>query len=377
MNKQILIDLLIFSPYLFPQRILGELLEIIQDQSGTNLVDGASIDCKDRLATGETPLMLAILHNHLECVKMLLDKDAKITCPDNFGRTALHRSIIPTEQQIVMELFQNPIASTLTQDENGLTPFHLAALDKESGHCLLNIMMHISDAATTGAAFIPDSRGFTPLHYAATIGNLDFVEQFINFASGANSPAYYMNSVEDIGMKSNNQVLLDLTLGIFRTRKDPSINRNGDSDDDDDDIDPQAEIELLERIQDQKIYTQLYKFNKFSPLHCAALNDHDQIIEQFLKYFESSIEEDQDIFNIEIDLKDSFGRLPLHVACMAFQAAQDTCEHLIVSAKEENGLASARFMKEVANVNAQDKFGKTPGMIAARFNNVSCLGFGL
>jgi ankyrin repeat protein len=106
-----------------------------------------------------------------------MEKGASITAPDNYGRTALHRAVIPNEQQIVMELFQLPINEILTRDDNGMTPFHLAALDNESGHCVLNIMMHVSDASATGAAFIPDNRGFSPLHYAAFKGNTDFTEQ--------------------------------------------------------------------------------------------------------------------------------------------------------------------------------------------------------
>lgn len=49
-----------------------------------------------------------------------------------------------------MELFQKPMHSILTRDENGMTPFHLAALETKSGYCVLNIMFHVSDAASTG-----------------------------------------------------------------------------------------------------------------------------------------------------------------------------------------------------------------------------------
>lgn len=46
--------------------------------------------------------MLAVLHDRLDAVKLLLDKGASITIPDNYGRTALHRAVIPNEQQIVI-----------------------------------------------------------------------------------------------------------------------------------------------------------------------------------------------------------------------------------------------------------------------------------
>lgn len=170
-------------------------------------------------------------------------------------------------------------------------------------------------------------------------------------------------------------MLLDKILGITRIKKDLTKNpEEANSWLENEDYDEELEKELNNRINERQEYLKNFKFNKFSPLHCAAYSDNDQLIESLVKYYDEIIKDNETdvnlnnspnnphLFDISYDLNDEFGRKPLHIACMAFSAGQDCCEHL-----------TACLNSEINFVNPVDNFGFTPGMIATRFNNTSCL----
>jgi serine/threonine-protein phosphatase 6 regulatory ankyrin repeat subunit C len=302
---------------------------------------GVSLDCHEKTKGGETPLMLSVLHNHYECVKILIEKGASSTAKDDFGRTALHRVVIPADQQIMMELFQtnDREADVTVRDENGMTPFHVAALDNETGQYIYNVMIHVADISN-GCHLMPDNRGFSPLHYAAFKGNIEFIQNFLS------TEVNYLENVDD------QQNAIDKILGIKSSDKYYG--------NDDDDV---IEEELNEA--GEVVSMNYFKYNKFTALHCAAYSDNYQVVDELLKSYmkrqnDSDDEEEGEQNNFLI--QDKFGRTPLHIACMANEASRDTTDLLVAC----ESLALSRH-------DVKDVCGMTPPMVAAKFNNVDCL----
>lgn len=52
-------------------------------------------------ARNRTPLHIASLHGHADCVKYLLKQDAEINCQDNEGRTPLLSAALNGQTQVI------------------------------------------------------------------------------------------------------------------------------------------------------------------------------------------------------------------------------------------------------------------------------------
>jgi uncharacterized protein len=52
------------------------------------IANGAPVDCRDQ--DGNTPLLIAVLHNNTAVARFLIQKGADVKATDKFGRTALH-----------------------------------------------------------------------------------------------------------------------------------------------------------------------------------------------------------------------------------------------------------------------------------------------
>lgn len=52
-----------------------------------------------------TPLMLSVLNGHTDCVYLLLNKGANVDAKDKWGRTALHRGVSVSFQEVLKTSF--------------------------------------------------------------------------------------------------------------------------------------------------------------------------------------------------------------------------------------------------------------------------------
>uniref|UniRef100_A0A665UFP3 Serine/threonine-protein phosphatase 6 regulatory ankyrin repeat subunit C-like n=1 Tax=Echeneis naucrates TaxID=173247 RepID=A0A665UFP3_ECHNA len=113
-----------------------------------------------------TPLMLAALGSHTDCVHILLEKGANADAADKKGFTALHRAMLGSED-CVSALLEHG-ASALCRDSQGRTPLHLAA---SCGH--MDLLHSLLKAAMKGDPLdsMLDHRGYTPTHWAAYHGH--------------------------------------------------------------------------------------------------------------------------------------------------------------------------------------------------------------
>uniref|UniRef100_A0A8C2H5X9 Uncharacterized protein n=1 Tax=Cyprinus carpio TaxID=7962 RepID=A0A8C2H5X9_CYPCA len=117
----------------------------------------------------QTPLMLAVLGGHTDCVHLLLSEGASVEARDKWGRTALHRGVIMGHEACVEALLQHG-SSLLVQDSRGRSPMHLAAA---CGH--VGVLRALLKTQKT-VLVLKDNCGYTPLHWACYNGHDACVE---------------------------------------------------------------------------------------------------------------------------------------------------------------------------------------------------------
>ncbi|KAL5710866.1 RING-type E3 ubiquitin transferase [Ranunculus cassubicifolius] len=136
----------------------------------------------------QTPLMLAVMHGKISCVKKLLEAGANILMFDSVnGRTCLHYAAyyghLDCLQALLAAAQSSPIAESWgftrfvnIRDGNGATPLHLAARQRRPDcvHILLGSGSLV--CASTGTQGFP---GSTPLHMAARGGSLDCIRELL------------------------------------------------------------------------------------------------------------------------------------------------------------------------------------------------------
>ncbi|XP_062870601.1 receptor-interacting serine/threonine-protein kinase 4 [Trichomycterus rosablanca] len=83
-------------------------------------------DIQGRTAQGCTALHLAAQHGHLATVKMLLEEGADVKSANRALRTACHLAAEGKCSQVVAKLLEAWPGALEVQDEDGLTPLHLA-----------------------------------------------------------------------------------------------------------------------------------------------------------------------------------------------------------------------------------------------------------
>uniref|UniRef100_A0A671RXH9 Serine/threonine-protein phosphatase 6 regulatory ankyrin repeat subunit A-like n=1 Tax=Sinocyclocheilus anshuiensis TaxID=1608454 RepID=A0A671RXH9_9TELE len=121
-----------------------------------------------------TPLMLAVLGGHTDCVYLLLSEGAGVEASDKWGRTALHRGAVMGHQGCVEALLQHG-SSLLVQDSRGRSPMHLAAA---CGH--VGVLRALLKAQKT-VLVLKDNCGYTPLHWACYNGHDACVELLLEY----------------------------------------------------------------------------------------------------------------------------------------------------------------------------------------------------
>ncbi|XP_010159910.1 PREDICTED: serine/threonine-protein phosphatase 6 regulatory ankyrin repeat subunit C-like, partial [Eurypyga helias] len=121
---------------------------------------------------GQTPLMLAIMNGHVDCVHLLLEKGSTADAADKRGRTALHRGAVTGCEDCLAALLDHD-AFVLCRDFKGRTPIHFASA---CGH--LEILRTLLQAAlsTDPLDSVVDYSGYSPMHWASYSGHEDCLE---------------------------------------------------------------------------------------------------------------------------------------------------------------------------------------------------------
>ena len=138
-----------------------------------------------------TPLILASRSGHIEVVKYLLSRGAELARRDIEGRTALMNASVNAHVSVVDVLLRPSQNLSLHKDRDGYTPVHLCCSTKENegtaaerSRCVV-----LKKLLERGFDIEANDRGAnTPLHVAASHGNIILAQILINHGCDIHAP---------------------------------------------------------------------------------------------------------------------------------------------------------------------------------------------
>ncbi|KAI4331955.1 hypothetical protein L6164_016899 [Bauhinia variegata] len=126
---------------------------------------------------GNTPLHDAVESNAYEVVDCLYFKDSLAShIANKSGKSPMYLAVLASDDRICSRLLQSPFQVD-TQRFQGDSPLHAVILEEKSSVSTLisNILKKRREFM-----YLKDENGDTPLHFAASKGNLEAVETFLN-----------------------------------------------------------------------------------------------------------------------------------------------------------------------------------------------------
>ncbi|KAK9888372.1 hypothetical protein WA026_000624 [Henosepilachna vigintioctopunctata] len=345
---------------------LLQMLTTTEGQESVNMCDSLQ----------QTPLMLAVTSNHIECVRALLDFSVNIetvvNMVDGDSHSSLFRAVVFGHIKIVgLLLVKNAIANLA--DVNGKRVIHLAAA---CGHltCLQVLIEFLEPEDIT----VMDSQECTALHWACYKGNASCVEfllqrdVFKSLIGNKFSPVHcasFSGSIQCLRLLVNYYGKETVHLKDTRQRYPLHI------------CALHGHYDVAKYLLEQGSEVDCLDEEGRTPFIAAAQFGQNQIIELLLKYKTNKT------------YQDKFGNTALHWAChmkhntTALLLLKDMDDsNVIHSINKENktalhlaarnGLADVtqELLKKGASVFAVDSEGYTPALCCAPNNQVAqCL----
>jgi len=348
---------------------------------------------------GYTPLHFAALDRthlneearvrHLNDVQMCLKYGADVNILNDSNQTALHVAVYGENCDIVKELLEKNV-DVNAKDINGKTALHNAA---EHGS-LEAVLMCLKYSADVN---MKCNCNITPFHYAALGGHVDIMGYLLNSTLDVNARDIYVRTPLHIAYLQGN-----IKAFIKRLKSGADINMM--------DYDRQLALhiaascdncDMMKELLDNKSDVNSKEKYGTTPLHVAAYEGHlnalkiclnngadvnliDDCNNTALHYATSRghhhvIKELLDS-KADVNAKDKYGRTPLHNA--AFKGFSDSVKICLehganVNMFENYHSGHRHVMKELldskADVNAEDKCGRTPLHNAAAKGNLDCV----
>ncbi|WP_353281769.1 ankyrin repeat domain-containing protein [Wolbachia endosymbiont (group B) of Horisme vitalbata] len=282
----------------------------------------------------DTPLDLAIMYGHLEIVKYLIKKGAKLRTNDN--STPLHIAALYGQVEIFKYFTDNEYFKLNWIYDNNTTILYNAIEANK-----LSIIEYLVEKGVN--VNLKDKDYVSPLHFAVENGHLDIVDYFVG--KGAD-----VNSQDEDGMSPLHYAV--------------------DSD----------HSNIVEYLAEKRAKINLQNRSGMGPLHFAAKDGRLNIVECLIRK------------GADVNLKDENDMSPLHFATV--YGYLDVVEYLIIQGaiiepRNKDGMSPLHsaalygdsgivkcLVEKGADVNLQDKNGISPLHFAAkdgRLNIVECL----
>ncbi|XP_030850028.1 ankyrin repeat, PH and SEC7 domain containing protein secG-like [Strongylocentrotus purpuratus] len=251
----------------------------------------------------DTPLHEACSAGHLEMVKMLLEKGAKINVTNRDSETALHHAC-KQNHQIVAEFLSENGADIRAKNDEELTPLQVATnsgsfetiiglLDR---HRNLNTSLTTSDNQDTASEL---------LKWAATENKANTLQLLLHHGTKLHglSDDEIAEFVLDAAKKGHTETV----AALIRWKRSDVVNTCDDmgnaplhyASEAGHDLTVQELIKALADVND----TNFYEAHEQTPLHLAAANGWIRTVKQLLKA------------NARVDKTDLYEVTPLHLAC--------------------------------------------------------------
>ncbi|CEF65303.1 Inversin [Strongyloides ratti] len=266
-----------------------------------NLLTNNVLKMKD--SQGRSLLMFACMSDKPKIANILLKKGLKLEEKDISERTLLHWAVKCNSIKIIKWLLQLPINENfiLLKDIQGVTSIHIAATKSSSK--ILRLLLSVLTKNENLLSKILDSQNRIPLHYAASFGSIECVEEFMD--ESLNLPV----SLRDV--YGNTPLMLACgnnyaseVIRCLSNKKSVSVtSRNGYG------MSP-LHIGVLTNningvkilLQECKISTEIYDDDARTPLHYAAQNGRVEIVELLLEA------------GARYNAVDAYGATPAHYA---------------------------------------------------------------
>lgn len=141
-----------------------------------------SINCEND--KGQTPLFKAILHGHLDCVKALVTKGAKLSIATKEKVNVLHVAAAEGRAEILQYLLPydhtDDLLYNLTDNDGfGFAPIHFAVSNNHAD-CVKLLLTKKADLINLKSTLSP-YEGSTPLHIAAIRNHVKIAEILLKF----------------------------------------------------------------------------------------------------------------------------------------------------------------------------------------------------
>ncbi|MGL9761743.1 MAG: ankyrin repeat domain-containing protein [Wolbachia sp.] len=297
---------------------------------------GADINAADKGPYGKKPVHVAIENNSKDIIGFLLSKGVSINDTDKQGYTPLHYAAWRGRLEIA-ELLVDKGASINAADAStaGKKPIHVAA--ENNSKSIIEFL--ISKGVNVDEA---DKNGWAPLHYAAKFDQLEVAKFLIE--KGANINAADTSTIGEkpihVAAENNSKNIIE-----FLISKGVSVN----------DTDKDGR----------------------TPLYWASWNGRLDVVEYLIGK------------GADISAKDKDGRNPLDVAkghqydnvVEYLQQAELRLNKQLLTAVQDGDFAKVKDLVsrgaslDAANIDAQDKDGKTPLHFAAQEGNLDMVQF--
>uniref|UniRef100_A0A0K0DTX2 ANK_REP_REGION domain-containing protein n=1 Tax=Strongyloides stercoralis TaxID=6248 RepID=A0A0K0DTX2_STRER len=266
-----------------------------------NLLTNNILKMKDY--QGRSLLMFACISDKPKIANILLKKGLKLEDKDILERTSLHWAVKCSSVKIIKWLLQLPINENLIllKDIQGVTPLHIASTKPSAK--ILRLLLSVLTKNEDLFSKILDSQNRIPLHYAASSGSIECVEEFMD--ESLNLPVSFRDIYGNtpLMLACGNNYASDVIRCLSNKKSVSVTSRNGYG------MSPLHIAVLANNINGVKIFlheckisTEIYDDDARTPLHYAAQNGRVEIVELLLEA------------GARYNAVDAYGATPAHYA---------------------------------------------------------------
>lgn len=294
------------------ERLFPAILSQDVDRITELLNEGADVNVRSQspMMRGKTPLHLALSWGHEDVVELLLRKGANATAKDEFGVTPFHTVAAVGLIDVARILLNHAgpsnndndnqhdgrLSMLQEQDNHGRTPLHQACARSQEA-LIVFLFRQLSAASISALVGVRTNKGLTALHCAVTNSNENIVRLLLD---NMDVPLL-LNAQDDEGCTAIHYAISfghDWCLGLL--------------------------LEAAVQSNVSVFYIQTNRGD--TPLHCAAHHNHVSMARMLLKKEQDhnirstnngDNDDDNDDDNADtnsINMQDKDGRTPLHTA---------------------------------------------------------------
>ncbi|XP_019119876.1 histone-lysine N-methyltransferase EHMT2 isoform X7 [Larimichthys crocea] len=185
---------------------------------------GAQVDAQDKDL--RTPLLEAIINNHIEVARYLFQNGACVYHVEEDGYTGLHHAAKLGNLEIVNMLLETGQVDVNAQDSGGWTPIIWAAEHKHV-EVIKSLLNRGADVTINDKSHLSSQELNVCLHWAAYAGNVDIAELVLN--SGCSLASVNMHGDTPLHIAAREGYLECVTLFLSRGADIDIMNREGDT----------------------------------------------------------------------------------------------------------------------------------------------------